>query len=74
MIASVKLENDVEKLTFLQEYIMEAKTKYSGDELYLLNRLEYHVSEMANRYEQDIQAQKVSFELPVKKSQNPLLR
>lgn len=66
-IESIEFEDEMQKLAFLQEYIKEAKAKYSAPELYLLNRLEYHVSAMAQRYEKGIDAQRVDF-------QNPLLR
>ena len=74
MIQSIDFDDEHVKLDFLQSYIADAKSKYSGDELYLLNRLEYHVNEMADRYKSDEEAKKVSFELPAKKSANPLLR
>jgi len=74
IIKSIEFDTDVEKLKFLQDYISDSQAKYSGNELYLLNRLDYHISEMALRYEHDIQAQRVKFEAPKKKSANPLIR
>ena len=74
IIKTIELDSDVQKLNFLQDYISASKTKYSGDELYLLNRLEFHINEMAQRYEHDIEAQRINFEAPKKKSANPLLR
>ena len=74
MIQSIDFNDEPTKLDFLQNYIADAKLKYSGDELYLLNRLEYHVNEMADRYKNDEEAQQVDFEAPAKKSRNPLLR
>ena len=47
-------------------------TKYSDDELYLLNRLEYHVETLFDRYKNDSKAQQVVFQKPVK-NKNPLL-
>lgn len=73
IIKSIKLDDDLAKLLFLQEYITEAKSKYSGGELYLLNRLEYHTNEMATRYRDDIEAQRVEFTKQTTSS-NPLLR
>ena len=74
MIQSIDFDDELTKLDFLQSYIADAKLKYSGDELYLLNRLENHVDGMEDRYKNDIEAQKVNFEAPVAKSANPLLR
>jgi len=74
MIQSIDFDDELTKLDFLQNYIREAKAKYSGDELYLLNRLEYHIDGMADRYKNDIEAQKVTFESPAARPANPLLR
>ena len=73
IIKSIAFDDDLAKLAFLQEYIREAKSKYSGGELYLLNRLEYHINEMAIRYRDDIEAQRVEFTRK-KVSANPLMR
>ena len=67
IIKGIEFDDEMQKLDFLQEYIKEAKAKYSAPELYLLNRLEYHVNAMAQRYEKGVEAQKVDF-------QNPLYR
>ena len=67
MIKSIDFDDELQKLDFLQNYISEAKSKYSGDELYLLNRLSYHVDAMQKRYEKDVNASPVDF-------QNPLYR
>jgi len=75
IIQDIVLEDEIEKLEFLQNYISEVKLNYSADALYLLNRLEYHIESMAQRYHQDITVQKVDFEkLAAGKSGNPLLR
>ena len=74
IINTMDYEDEMQKLEFLQNYIRDAKRKYSNDELYLLNRLEYHVDSMADRYKQEIEAKKVNFEAPKPKSANPLLR
>ena len=76
LVKSIEFSDEAGKLTFLQEYISDAKAKYSADELYLLNRLSYHVDGMAQRYRSDEEAQRVEFEAPEAKvrSANPLLR
>jgi hypothetical protein len=67
IMKSIVLEDEYQKLAFLQSYITEAKSKYTKSELYLLDRLEYHVNAMAVRYSQDVDVHKIDFE-------NPLLR
>jgi len=67
ILESIEFENELQSLEFLQDYINSSKSKYSSDELYLLNRLEYHVDAMAKRYSSDADAQHVDF-------QNPLYR
>ena len=67
MIESIDFDDEFAKLDFLQRYITGAKSKYTGDELYLLNRLEYHVDAMAVRYEKGVNAEPIDF-------QNPLYR
>ncbi|MCD6432822.1 MAG: hypothetical protein J7L21_02165 [Sulfurimonas sp.] len=73
IIESLEFDTEVEKLGFLQNYISESRLKYSDDELYLLNRLENHINGMADRYENDIETQKVTFEISTK-SRNPLIK
>ena len=74
MIKSIEFDDEMQKLDFLQEYIKEAKKRYSGGELYLLNRLDYHIESMATRYKENIEAEKVVFEELGIKRGNPLLR
>ncbi len=76
MVKGVEFNSEKEKLEFLQNYLKEAQIKYSADELYLINRLVYHVDGMAVRYASEEEAQKVKFEAPEPKvrSANPLLR
>ena len=74
IIESISFEGELQKLDFLQNYIKEAKTKYTNPELYLINRMEYHIDSMADRYESDKEFEKVDFTKPAKKSANPLLR
>jgi len=68
LIDSVDIQDESERLKFLQEYIMLSKQKYSDDELYLLNRLAYHIDAMAIRYEKDIDVVKVDFQNPLTRS------
>lgn len=67
LIKSIEIEDESEKIKFLQDFIADSKTKYSTDEVYLLNRLEYHVNGIATRNEAGADAQHVDF-------QNPLYR
>ena len=78
-IESIDFENESQKIEFLQNFISESKSKYTEDELYLLNRLEYHVNGMADRYESGKESSKVQFKKPETpkaptRSANPLLR
>jgi len=66
-IETIDFESEADALEFLKEYIRESKAKYTKPELYLLERLEYHVNAMAQRYEKDVKVKKIDFE-------NPLLR
>jgi hypothetical protein len=61
IISSIELDNEADKLELLSAFIKESKLKYSKDELYLLNRLEYHVNAVAQRYEKNVEVQKVDF-------------
>jgi hypothetical protein len=75
LIHSIELNTDEEKLKFLQNYIQASQQKYNADELYLLNRLSYHVNEMAQRYATGSKTESVDFEaLQQPRSPNPLLR
>ena len=74
MVKSIKLEDEMQKLECLQNFIKESQAKYSADELYLLNRLAYHVEGIAGRYATQSEAKKVVFEKPETRPANPLLR
>ena len=74
IIKSIEFDDEKQKLDFLQNFIVDAKKKYSGDELYLLNRLESHVNGVMQRFLNDEEAKKVNFEAPKPRSANPLLR
>jgi len=74
MVKSIEMEDEKQKIEFLQEFISDAKKKYSDDELYLLNRLEYHTNGVMQRYERDYEVEKVEFVAPKIKPANPLLR
>lgn len=67
LIETLTFEDELEKLSFLQNYIQKAKEKYTKSELYLLDRLDYHVKAMAERYEKGIDVKHIDFK-------NPLLR
>jgi len=67
IIKTIEFPSESDSLAFLQEFIAEAKAKYSKSELYLLDRLDYHVNAMAQRYTEGVEAKPVDF-------QNPLLR
>ena len=67
IIASIHFETEEQSLEFLQKFILEARLKYTQPELYLLNRLNYHVEAMADRYAKGVNAKPIDF-------QNPLLR
>ncbi len=75
LIQSVELPDETQKLEFLQNFIRESQEKYTGDELYLLNRLAYHVGGVAERMASNSEVAKVVFEKPEdKRAANPLLR
>jgi hypothetical protein len=67
IVQSVAFGDELQKLAFLQEFIQESKSKYTKSELYLLDRLQYHVNAMAQRYEKNAEVMHIDF-------QNPLLR
>ena len=67
MIESINFESEEEALAYLQNYIKEAKAKYTKPELYLLDRLEYHVSAMAERYEKNVDVEYIDFANPLLK-------
>jgi len=67
IIQALVFENELEKLQFLQNYIEKVQKKYAKDELYLMDRLAYHVHSMAERYEKNVEVKCIKFE-------NPLLR
>jgi len=67
IIATIKFDTEEESLDFLQNFILESRQKYTPAELYLLNRMSYHVNAMADRYTKNVDAKPIDFE-------NPLLR
>jgi len=77
-INSINIESELERLNFLENFIKKSQLKYSEDELYLLNRMAYHIAAIADRYESDEEFTKVKFTKPepksAPKSANPLLR
>jgi len=67
IIQSIVFDTEEESLAFLQAFIFEARQKYTQPELYLLNRINYHVNAIADRYAKNVDAKPIDFE-------NPLLR
>jgi len=67
IIASINFASEEEALEFLQNFIETSRSKYTKSELYLLDRLKYHVNAMAERYEKGVDVQHIDFS-------NPLLR
>ena len=67
IIASIQFADEHKSLAFLQSFLQESIAKYTQAECYLLNRIQYHVNAMADRYEKGIEVQVIDFE-------NPLLR
>ena len=67
IIQSIVFDTEEESLAFLQAFIFEARQKYTQPELYLLNRINYHVNAIADRYTKNVDAKPIDFE-------NPLLR
>ena len=65
IIKSINYEDELEALEVLQNFISESKKKYTADESYLLNRLQYHVDAMAQRYNQNVDATPVEFKNPL---------
>lgn len=73
IIKSIELDDEMKKVEFLQNFIRESKAKYTKPELYLLNRLEYHINELAQRYVSGVVPQKIDFEAKSKPCKvNPL--
>jgi len=62
MIAEIKFDTEEESLQFLQDFITESLHKYTAPELYLLNRINYHVNAMAERYAKGVNAKPIDFE------------
>ncbi|MBA1433494.1 MAG: hypothetical protein FAF04_07885 [Epsilonproteobacteria bacterium] len=67
IIASINFASEEEALAFLQNFIEVSRSKYTKSELYLLDRLKYHVDAMAERYEKGVDVKHIDFT-------NPLLR
>ncbi|MCF6330243.1 MAG: hypothetical protein L3I99_01690 [Sulfurimonas sp.] len=73
-IKTILIDNEKEKLDFLQNYLEDVISKYTLDELYLLNRLKYHTEGVRQRYEGTQEEKKIDFIAPKLRSKNPLLR
>jgi len=74
LVQSIKINDELEKIDFLQHYLESAKSKYTKSELYLLDRLQNHLNGIRERFENDEEVKKVEFNLPQPKVSNPLLR
>ena len=73
IVESIKLDDEMQKLEFLQSFIDESRSKYKPDELYLLDRLKLHIDNLQKIYDEEISPQKVDF-ISKTKPANPLLR
>ena len=67
IIASIEFDDELEKLSFLQEFIQKAQAKYTKSERYLLDRLEYHINALADRYLKGVEVQHIDFTNPLLK-------
>ena len=72
VISSIDISDEEEKILFLKDFIKNSQEKYTEDELYLLNRLSYHINSLYERFETGTKASKVVFQKPIK-NPNPLL-
>lgn len=72
-IKTILIDNEKEKIDFLQNYLEDVSSKYTLDELYLLNRLKYHIEGIRQRYEGKQEEKKIDFIAPKPRSRNPLL-
>jgi len=72
LVENLSLEEEEKKLMFLMTFLADAKSKYTEDELYLINRMEYHLDGVKQRYEGLIKKTNPNFSLPKVKSRNPL--
>jgi hypothetical protein len=73
IIATIKFDTEEESVAFLQKFITDSRLKYTEPELYLLNRINYHINTLAQRYVTGDTPEKVDFEASIKpKTRNPL--
>jgi len=73
LIKTIIFENEQEKLDFLMEFIYESRAKYNPSELYLLNRLQNHITTLQNIYKGVVEAKEVDF-LKAQFGSNPLMK
>ena len=66
-IAEIKFDTEDQSVAFLQKFILSSREKYEQSELYLLNRLNFHVNAMADRYAKGVDARPIDFENPLLK-------
>jgi len=62
IVKSIRFENDLESLDFIQSFTTHSKSLYTPSELYLLNRFENHITLMEERYESDGDTKGIDFE------------
>lgn len=74
IIKSIEFDDEKDSIEFLQNFIAESQKKYNANELYLLNRLAYHMDGVYERYINGEEVKKVDFTAPAKANANPLLR
>ena len=74
IISEISIEDELEKIEFLTSFLNDAKSMYTQDALYLINRLSYQINELKQRYEGSVEASSPEFVTPQAKSRNPLLR
>jgi hypothetical protein len=73
IIASIQFTKEEESVAYLQQFITESIVKYTEPERYLLNRINYHVDALFQRYVTGATPEKVDFEASLKpKKTNPL--
>lgn len=61
IIDTINFDDDIKKLEFLEKYIEKAKSKYTQNELYLLNRFHKHIDALKNIYLNELDVKKIDF-------------
>ena len=73
LLKKITFESEEEAVAFLLDFIQDAKKSYKPSELYLLNRIEKHITLLQERYEKDEEVQTVDF-TQLHKKLHPALR